>query len=141
MQKTLNLCKNAYESQENSLKELDFYKTNRENQQDNKFYNYPSSLLVFIDKKEMFNKLYNMRFRRKFENPLVTWHDQTKNFRITPDMKEELFRIYSNEKEYVENTKISRLDYLSTILFILNRRHYSDKMLLKFHQFLKEHYE
>lgn len=52
-------------------------------------------------------------------------------------MLEELHKIYKYKETYLENTKITRLDYLNTVLFVLTNGFFSDKMIYNFEKFLK----
>ena len=91
---------------------MELYRENREEPDDNSSYSYPTTLLRFIDRKEMFNRYYNWNLRRRHTDPVVSKHDCTRRFTVEPSMREELCRIFRREKDLLENTKISRLDYL-----------------------------
>ena len=120
---------------------MELYRENREEPDDNSSYSYPTTLLRFIDRKEMFNRNYNRNFRRRHTDPVVSKHDCTRRFTVEPSMREELCRIFRREKDLLENTKISRLDYLAILLFILNSGLYSEGLLDKLRQFLQQHAE
>ena len=72
---------------------MQLYRENREEPEDSRSYSYPTALLRFIDRKEMFNGYYNKRFQRWKIDPVVSKHDCTRHFSVEPDMREELCRI------------------------------------------------